>query len=180
MPHVVIVTGPPGSGKSSVAEALCERYDRTVHIEGDAFFGFIRMGLVKPWLPESDHQNRMIARAIARAAATYARELYAVFIDAIVGPHTLPIFAEELSESGVQLHLALLRPSLEVTVRRGLTREPTVRLPEAQLRQMHAWYVALGDFAGCTFDNSDLSADQTADLVMDAVGRGDCLLPVQG
>ena len=32
MQQVILVTGPAGAGKSSVAAALCERFDRMVHI----------------------------------------------------------------------------------------------------------------------------------------------------
>jgi adenylate kinase family enzyme len=35
MSQIVIVSGPSGAGKSSVCESLCERYDRTVHLETD-------------------------------------------------------------------------------------------------------------------------------------------------
>ncbi|MDE3097596.1 MAG: AAA family ATPase, partial [Chloroflexota bacterium] len=78
MSQIVIVSGPPGSGKSSVCESLCARYDRTVHLETDQLYAAIRMGFIKPWLPASDRQNRMVTRAAARAAVAYAQELYAV------------------------------------------------------------------------------------------------------
>ena len=38
MSQIVIISGPPGAGKSSVAEALCERYDRTVRLETDDLY----------------------------------------------------------------------------------------------------------------------------------------------
>lgn len=36
--HVLILTGPPGSGKSTVARIVAERSERSVHIEADTFF----------------------------------------------------------------------------------------------------------------------------------------------
>ncbi len=176
MSQVVIVSGPPGSGKSSVCEALCARYDRTVHLETDQLYGAIRMGFIKPWLAASDRQNRMVTRAAARAAVAYAQELYAVFIDAVVGPHLLPVYVEELREAGVAVHFAVLLPSLEVTLRRGLEREPTLRVPEPQLRALWAQFRDNGAFAGCTIDNSAMTPDQAADAVMSACGRGECLV----
>ena len=35
---LLVVTGPPGAGKSSVAQALAEKFERSVLVEGDAFF----------------------------------------------------------------------------------------------------------------------------------------------
>lgn len=176
MAQVVIISGPPGSGKTSVAESLCARYDRTVHLEADAFFAAIRMGYTKPWRTGSSRQNEMVSRAVARAATAYAQDLYTVFIDAVVGPHLLPVYVAELKPAGVRLQFVLLMPSLEETLRRGLAREATLRVPESQLRELHAQFVRYGAFAGCTIDNSGLTADQTADRVMDACGLGQCVV----
>jgi chloramphenicol 3-O-phosphotransferase len=175
MSQIVIISGPPGAGKSSVAEALCARYDRTVHLETDVLYGAVRMGFIKPWLHGSGRQNDMVTRAAARAATAYAEERYAVFIDGVIGPHLLPIYMQELRRADVPIHFVLLRPSLEATVHRGLVRERTLRVPEAQLRKGYAKFVAWGDFAGATIDNGRLTAEQTADLVMEACGRGEAL-----
>lgn len=176
MSEIVIISGPPGSGKSSVSESLCQRYDRTVHLETDRLYGAIRMGFIRPWLPGADRQNAMVTRAAARAAAAYAGELYAVFIDAVVGPNLLPVYLEELPPAGVPVHFVLLMPTIEETVQRGLTREPALRVPEDALRMMHASFTEFAGFAGYTIDNSGMTADQTADLAMAAVGRGDALV----
>jgi chloramphenicol 3-O-phosphotransferase len=182
MSHIVIISGGPGAGKSSVAESLCERYDRTVHLKTDELYASIRMGFISPWKPESDRQNRMISRATARAATAFAQELYAVFIDGVIGPHLLPEYLEELRPAGVPVHFVILRPSIDEIVRRGTTREgadvvpEAMRVPEPLLRRGHETFEKWGDFAGLTIDSSALTADQTADRVMDACGAGECLV----
>lgn len=176
MSQIVIVSGPSGAGKSSVCEALCERYDRTVHIETDDFFAAIRMGRINPMDPASDAQNRMIARAAARAATAYAEQQYGVFIDGVVGPHLLPIYLEELRSAGVPIQFVLLMPSVEVTLLRVEPRESTRRMDETLQRELHRQFVANGSFAGWTLDNSDMTAEQAADAVMEACGRGDALV----
>lgn len=190
MPHIVILSGPSGAGKSSVARSLCERYDRTVHIETDLFFEMIQMGRINPLRPESERQNHMISRAVGRAATAYAQDLYAVFIDGVVGPHLLPVYLEELRPARVPVHFVLLRPTLDETVRRvvprdparGMTeqqhrpRDPARAMTEQQHRDLHAQFVRYGDFAGLTIDNTSLTADQAADRVMDACGAGVCLV----
>jgi hypothetical protein len=74
------------------------------------------------------------------------------------------------------VQFVLLRCSLEETVRRGLTRDEPRGVPEPLLRRGHATFERYGDFAGCTIDSEGLTADATADRVMDACGRGDCLV----
>lgn len=176
MPQIVIVSGPSGAGKSSVCESLCERYDRTVHLETDSFFRFVRMGYVNPMKPASARQNAMISRAVARAATAYAQELFAVFIDGVIGPHLLPVYTDELAAARVPVHFVILRPSLEVTLERTGPREAEHNMPAQLHRRLYEQFVEYGDFAGVTIDNSSLTADQAADRVMAACGRGEALV----
>jgi chloramphenicol 3-O-phosphotransferase len=176
MSQIVIVSGPSGAGKSSVCRALCERYDRTVHLETDLFFDAIQMGRIHPMRAESDHQNRMVSRAVARAATAYAQELYAVFIDGVIGPHLLPVYLEELAPAAVPVHFVLLMPSVEESLRRVAPREEQRRMVEDLHRELHDQFIARGGFAGITIDNTHLTANETADRVMAACGAGDCLV----
>jgi hypothetical protein len=133
------------------------------------------MGFIDPMRPESDRQNRMIARAAARAATAYAQELFAVFIDGVIGPHLLPIYIEELRPAGVPVHVAVLLPSLEATLARVQPRPSDRKMIEAQHNQLHAQFTAHGAFAGVVIDNTEMDAQTAADRVMDACGRGDAL-----
>src|SRR6266513_952624 len=72
MAPLVIVTGPPGAGKSTVARLLGYRFERSVVVEGDAFFAFLARGAIPPWLPESHAQNEIVTEAAAGAAGRYA------------------------------------------------------------------------------------------------------------
>ena len=176
MAQVVIVSGPSGAGKSAVCESLCERYDRTVHIETDTFFTSIRMGYIDPMRPESDAQNKMVARAVARAATAYAQDLYAVFIDGVIGPHLLPVYLEELRSALVPVHFIVLLPREDESRRRVADREPARRMSESEHAALHAQFVKHGEFAGTLIDNTNMTADQAADAVMDACGRGAALV----
>ena len=68
----MIVSGPPGSVKTTVSSALASVCERGVHLESDWFFRSIRSGFVAPWLPEAHTQNAAVMAVAADAAAAYA------------------------------------------------------------------------------------------------------------
>ena len=177
MSQIVIISGPPGAGKSSAAEALCERYDRTVHLETDDAYAWIRMGFIRPWKPGSARQNMMVSRASARAATAFAQEQYGVFIDGVIGAMHLPAYIEELKAAAVPVHYAVLLPPVDVIIRRAAERDKRIAgADESMFARVHAMFADAPDLPGWTLDNSTMTAQQSADAVMEACGRGDCLV----
>ena len=65
MGELIVVTGPPGAGKSTVARVLADRFPRSALVTGDSFFAFVSGGWVAPWLPEAHEQNDVVLRAAA-------------------------------------------------------------------------------------------------------------------
>ena len=77
MGSLLIVTGPPGSGKSTIASILATRTRSSVLFSGDLFYGFLARGMIDPWLPEADNQNQVVAEASAAAAGRLVRDYLA-------------------------------------------------------------------------------------------------------
>jgi hypothetical protein len=64
---LLVVTGPPGAGKSIVARIVAPHFDPSVLVDGDAFFGFVECGFIEPWLAGSHEQNDVVVHAAAAA-----------------------------------------------------------------------------------------------------------------
>ena len=109
MPPLLVVTGPPGAGKSTVARLVTDRFEPSALVEGDAFFAFVARGASEPWLPESADQNEVVIQAAAAAAGRYAAGGITTVYDGVVGPWFLPTFA---AASGLETldYVVLLPP----------------------------------------------------------------------
>jgi cytidylate kinase len=113
--ELVVVTGPPGAGKSSVSEELAKRWKPSALVPGDAFFGMIKQGYILPWLPQARGQNTVIIEAAAAAAGRFC-DLCLVVFEGVVGPWFLPAF---LRATGLaDLHYVVLLPPLDVCIER--------------------------------------------------------------
>jgi hypothetical protein len=134
--ELLIITGPPGSGKSTASRLVAEHFKRCALVEGDSFFGFVVRGYTDPWLPESHGQNVVVTEAAARATGRYPRGGYMTIYDGMVGPWFLPTFLEYADVELV--HYGVLMPSLDICLARVLSREGHGFRDEPATRHMYA------------------------------------------
>jgi len=116
---VVVVTGPPGAGKSATADSLANLLDPSALVSGDAFFGFLRNGAIPPWLEEARAQNESVIQAAAAAVGRLAEHRDVVY-DGVLGPWFLGMFLRAVGVT--HLHYAMLLPPLEVCLERVRSR----------------------------------------------------------
>jgi cytidylate kinase len=136
---LLVVTGPPGAGKSTIARLVSGRLESSVLVDGDAFFGFLDRGAIEPWRKEADAQNEIVVGAAAACAGRFARS-YPTVYDGIIGPWFLPAFA---TASGLDsLHYTVLLPAVETCLERVSTRRGHAFSDEAATRHMHAEFAA--------------------------------------
>jgi adenylate kinase family enzyme len=151
---VLIVTGPPGSGKTTTARAVAGRRDRAVHLESDRFFHFIETGYVEPWRPESHEQNSVVMRIVGDAAGGYADAGYFTIIDGIVSPRW---FFEPLRNRvtglGHAVAYAVLRPPLDVCIARAIGRASDRLADTSVVEQLWRDFADLGS-SGASLDRN--------------------------
>lgn len=121
--EVLLLTGPPGSGKTTTARLIAQTATLGAHIEADSFFHFVRGGYVEPWLPESHPQNVIVMQAVASAAAAYAEGGYTTAVDGIISPRWfLRPLSEALTARGHSVSYAILRLALAACIARAAGR----------------------------------------------------------
>jgi len=163
MASLLIVTGPPGAGKSTVAAILADRVEPSVLVAGDDVFAFLARGAIPPWRPESAAQNEVVTQAAGAAAGRFAAGGLATVYDGVVGPWFLPTF---VAATGLdRLDYVILLPSVERCLERVATRVGHGFSDEAATRKMHA------EFADADVDPRFVLLDppDTPDAVADAI-----------
>ena len=170
-----MITGPPGAGKSTVAQALTARLDRAVLVRGDDILGCVVSGFVAPWLPDADGQNQTALAATAALARQFALGGYPVVLDAVLGPWHLDAF---LTALGLPCAYIVLRPDRDTTVARAAARGEGSLTDTDPVVFMWEQFADLGAYEDHAIDTSGLSLDASVDAVLAAVPK--CRLVAQG
>ncbi len=159
---LLLVGGPAGAGKSTVATAWCRTRHRAVRIDLDEVRDLIVAGRADPQLltPLQADQYETSVRACVALARVFLADGYDVALEAVFEPDDFnqrwhPLLA------GLAWHLVVLRPSLSMTLARSRSRAK--RVLEEHTRTQHER--TGGSSANVQIDTTDLSVKRTLEII---------------
>lgn len=119
---IFFVSGPPGAGKTTLAGAVLERFERGVHIPVDDLRLWVTSGLADsvPWTDETERQFQVAEESAVEIARRYQDAGFAVVIDHCRNLPRLNDLHESLS--GRPVIRVLLLPDKDTNLRRNAER----------------------------------------------------------
>ena len=170
---MIILTGPPGAGKTTVAGLLAaDASIPTVNLTTDLFFRAIRTGFVPPYLPAAHRQNEVVVEAIVGTVGTFARGGYDVVVDGIFGPWFLDPFRVLSERDHLTVSYVVLRPDLGTTIARATERGGDELRDVDAITGLYGAFAQLGDLEPHAIDTGGLDAEQTAAEVRRVLATG--------
>jgi chloramphenicol 3-O-phosphotransferase len=181
---VLILSGPPGAGKTTVALALADRYDRVAHIEVEGLRDLITAtGRVKPGSAgrhaEDLHQQRLARlNAVSLTLNFLAERIGVILEDVLIDTANVAFYVERLRPAGVPLHFVQLMPSLDSCIERDARRAGR----HAGRPRVEEVYKAIRAAAlpGPVIDNTALTAEVAADRLQQLTTSGQSLVWAPG
>ncbi|WP_129670473.1 AAA family ATPase [Candidatus Chloroploca sp. Khr17] len=178
MVPIILIVGAPAVGKTAVAQALAERFGKSIHVAVDSLRDMVVSGYVAPdaaWGPVLVEQLTL-ARKIARhMALAYYEAGYTVLVDDFWDPHSLLSEYNGL-ETYPDVYRVILFPRQDVAKARNRQRSGVSPVTgyidwgiEMVYRSLNQNIGSLRTQGWIYIDNSDMSIDATADCILKAV-----------
>lgn len=177
MAEILILTGPHGVGKSTVALALADRYDRVAHVEVDVLRHIVTpTGYKAPGKPGFEHQHEIAVRNATDIARNFYAERFAVIIDDVVPTKAdIDAYIETLRPAQAPVHVVTLMASLEACQDRNRASK-SERQPPERVERIWRLFKDAKDLPGPAIDCTDMPAYAVADRLQELTTHGESIV----
>ena len=133
---VLAITGPTGSGKTTVADKLAQHIDRCVNIDVDYVKHFIASGFIYDQSPAGVQQWKLLGENIGLLARNFLGAGYNVIINGYINAPA----CENIQKHVTFTHKLLLLPHIDVAVQRDAGRKEEVKMGVDAVKEHYSYF----------------------------------------
>ncbi len=173
---IFLFSGTPGSGKTSVSQALLKHFSLGLHLPLDDFREFVGAGRASifDWSEETTQQFALAREATVEITVRYLNAGFVVTLDDVVFPaETETIYTEPLRT--FEIYKVLLLPKLDTVLKRNAERTnkrfETAALVET-IKNLHQTFTGqeheFRETGWLVVDSSKLTLEQTVAYILNS------------
>jgi predicted ATPase len=156
-----IVTGPPGSGKSTLCDKLALSFDRGLRLHCDDIYNMVKGGHKSPWDDLDGTLRGLMFDACQSIMKTYRAGRFEVVVDYVFSTDELQRFVAKIPG---EIVLVVLFPELSVNIHRDKNRQWTIG--EERVRHYQQVFEEKRKiFAPFVLDNTSMSVEDCVNAV---------------
>ena len=154
---VFLISGPPGAGKSTLAEKVCKSMEGLcVHIEGDLLYNLVKKGWVHPC---DDHDNfflDILWDNIAALIENFTKNNMNVVADYVFSKKQIFSIMDRIKSLDIIVRIIVIKSDIKILINRDRQRNGIAYVVEERIRQI------VEDFTSNAFpdrlilDNNDI------------------------
>jgi hypothetical protein len=158
MKTILAITGPAGSGKSTVAGELAKQIDRCVNIDADVVKHMIVNGFTYGNEPEGVRQWQLLGTNIGVLAKNFQDAGYNVIINGYINE----LAWENIQKYVILDHKVLLLPCVDKVTERDAGRHEDYRMGAEAVKEHHDYFSVASFYSGFTkIDSTGHAVDET-------------------
>lgn len=165
---VLAITGPAGSGKSTVASLLAKKIDKCVNIDADYVKHMVSNPFIYDDSTEGIKQWKLLGDNVGVLANNFVKAGYNVLINGYINEPAWHKILEHVQLS----HKVLLLPKIEEVIKRDSLRQKDDVMGEKAVRKHHDYFSNSHFFDGfIKLDTSAQTDQETVDFIRNNVLR---------
>ncbi|MGE7024346.1 AAA family ATPase [Solibacillus cecembensis] len=134
---VFLISGPPGAGKSTLADKLCKSMDGLcVHIEGDLLYNLVKKGWVHPC---DDHDNfflNVLWDNIISLVENFTNNNMNVVSDYVFSIEQIFSVIDRIKNLDINIKIIVIKSDINILINRDRQRSGIAYVGEERIRQI--------------------------------------------
>lgn len=134
---VVLISGAPGAGKTTLAERISENMDGVcTHIEGDMLYNMVKKGWVHPCDDSDKFFLNILWDNIVSLIENFTKRNINVVVDYVFSKEQLFSVVDHIKESKINIKIVVVSSSIDTIIERDKQRSGVDYVGEERIRKI--------------------------------------------